>query len=118
MGESLDGRSRPGFGVAVTWDVPLLDRDPFMFLENKSSDRRLRRVVPGRDILLPQTGHSRVLPAVPSTWGEGLEPVRAHSMEALRDTTKKYRHKAQIAVGEGLLALCQRLCHWFGRSPS
>jgi hypothetical protein len=39
----------------------------------------------------------------------GLELFRRHPVEALRDELRKYRHKARIAVGEGLLNLRRRL---------
>lgn len=60
-----------------------------------------------------RTGHANVSPTVLSSWVEGLQPVRSHSLDALRDATKKYRHMARIAAGEGLLALRQHLRRWF-----
>lgn len=56
-----------------------------------------------------RTGHRNVSPKVLSMWVEELEPFRHHSMDVLRDEIHKYRHKARIAVGEGLLALRKRL---------
>ncbi|MBB4070360.1 LmbE family N-acetylglucosaminyl deacetylase [Salinibacter ruber] len=54
-------------------------------------------------------GYPNISPDVLATWVEGLEPFRRHPVEALRDELRKYRHKARITVGEGLLALRQRL---------
>jgi LmbE family N-acetylglucosaminyl deacetylase len=71
-------------------------------------------LLPAETYCCHRTGHANVSPAVLSTWAEGLQPVRTHSLDALRDATKKYRHKARIAAGEGLLAVRQRLRRWFG----
>jgi LmbE family N-acetylglucosaminyl deacetylase len=65
--------------------------------------------LPAETYCCHQMGHSSVSPAVLSTWVEGLEPFRDGLMEAFRDEMKKCRHKARITVGEGLLALRQRL---------
>ena len=59
-----------------------------------------------------RTGHSSVSPAVLSTWGEGIGLFRHDFGDAVRDELRKCRHKARIAVGEGLLALRQRLRIW------
>jgi hypothetical protein len=56
-----------------------------------------------------RTGHSNVSPPVLSTWVEGLELFRQDSRDAFRDELRKYRHKTRISMGEGLLALRQRL---------
>jgi LmbE family N-acetylglucosaminyl deacetylase len=69
--------------------------------------------LPAETYCCHRTGHAKTPPTVLSTWGEGLEPVRANTRDALRDAMKKYRHKARIAAGEGLLALRQRLSRWF-----
>jgi len=69
--------------------------------------------LPAETYCCHRTGHSRVSPAVLSTWAQGLEPIRQHSRDVLRDQMRKYRHKARIAAGEGLLALRQRLRRWF-----
>jgi LmbE family N-acetylglucosaminyl deacetylase len=68
--------------------------------------------LPAETYCCHRTGYANVSPAVVSSWVEGLEPVRTHSLGALRDATKKYRHKARIAAGEGLLALRQHLRRW------
>jgi LmbE family N-acetylglucosaminyl deacetylase len=70
--------------------------------------------LPAETYCCHRTGHASVSPPVLSTWAEGLEPVRTNTRDALRDATKKYRHKARIAAGEGLLAVRQRLRRWFG----
>jgi LmbE family N-acetylglucosaminyl deacetylase len=69
--------------------------------------------LPAETYCCHRTGHANVSPAVLSTWVEGLEPVRGHSGETLRDATEKYRHKARIAAGEGVLTLRQHLRRWF-----
>jgi LmbE family N-acetylglucosaminyl deacetylase len=69
--------------------------------------------LPAETYCCHRAGRSNVSPAVLSAWVEGLEPVRAHSLGPLRDATKKYKHKARIAAGEGLLALRQHLRRWF-----
>jgi LmbE family N-acetylglucosaminyl deacetylase len=74
--------------------------------------------LPAETYCCHRPGHANVSPAVLAKWVEGLEPVRTDSLDALRDETKKYRHKARIAAGEGLLAVRKRLRHWFAVQPS
>jgi len=65
--------------------------------------------LPAETCCCHRTGRANVSPSILSTWAEGLEPIRQHPRDVLRDQMRKYRHKARIAVGEGLLALRQRL---------
>jgi LmbE family N-acetylglucosaminyl deacetylase len=68
--------------------------------------------LPAETYCCHRTGHSSLSPTILSTWIDGLEAARTHSLEAFRDEVKKYRHKVRIAAGEGLLALRQRLRDW------
>jgi len=65
--------------------------------------------LPAETYCCHRRGDPDISPDILATWVEELCLFRRHHVEALRDELRKYRHKARISVGEGLLALRQRL---------